>query len=369
MTAVASLDVVHCPECNQAQACSRVVSVFDEMQYCVHCNKWSRWRVWVDANGRVLGDTLAKQLRSSTSAITRPAVFVASEGADLFGRWASVELNRQLYARSITTLHCFEQYSGVWWSTPVSPGEWRSQVRLAAEHADCLLVTGDLRELSRLVGHDLDVSPSEAMRRKVVVVRDRATGLPPRSSPARIYNMRGRSEDEIARVVEEVWAQFSGSALVLPLPPRAVLGAIVEPINEYLIKEIACSPALLQQLNWREVEKLIAEVLAGLGHSVELQRGTKDGGVDIIAFRCGSTMDKLLKQVKHPSTGRFVGVEPVRQLYYTRSEQHATKGIIACTSGFTKGARELLDRYRWELEGRDQAGIIMWAQEYLRTRC
>jgi len=39
----------------------------------------------------------------------------------------------------------------------------------------------------------------------------------------------------------------------------------------------------LDNLSWREFEKLIAELLEADGYSIKLMAGTKDGGVDVVA--------------------------------------------------------------------------------------
>jgi hypothetical protein len=37
-----------------------------------------------------------------------------------------------------------------------------------------------------------------------------------------------------------------------------------------------------------------------------------------------------------------------------------SKAIIATTVYFTSPAKELIDRHKWELEGRDYDGVVEW---------
>jgi len=38
-------------------------------------------------------------------------------------------------------------------------------------------------------------------------------------------------------------------------------------------------------LNWRTFEKLLGDILESFGYEIELQQGTKDGGIDLFAIK------------------------------------------------------------------------------------
>jgi len=48
----------------------------------------------------------------------------------------------------------------------------------------------------------------------------------------------------------------------------------------------------------------------------------------------------------------------VRALYGVKTDEKATKGILATTSRFTRGAKAFFDNHVWELEARDFDGVV-----------
>jgi hypothetical protein len=135
--------------------------------------------------------------------------------------------------------------------------------------------------------------------------------------------------------------------------------------SDDILRVIAEDPRLLQQVSWREFERIIADLLARLGFQIELQQGTKDGGIDILALRGGPMGDhRYLIQAKR--WANKVGVEPVRQLLFLQGHYRATKGCLATTGTFTRGALQLASEYRWQLDLKDLEGIQKWVAEAVR---
>lgn len=135
-----------------------------------------------------------------------------------------------------------------------------------------------------------------------------------------------------------------------------------------LYKALTQHPDLLRTIPWRTFEKLLADILDSFGYEVELQQGTKDGGIDIFALKKNETfgIQRFLVQAKRWSNR--VGVEPVRQLMFLHSHYRVTKSCLATTATFTKGAWELADQYQWQLELRDFDGIQEWLRLAAKNR-
>jgi|GEM_PF-4353899 len=127
-----------------------------------------------------------------------------------------------------------------------------------------------------------------------------------------------------------------------------------------IIQTLMADKKLLATLDWRAFEKMLATVLATLEYEIELQRGTKDGGVDILAIKKDSVFGahRYLLQAKRWS--QKVGVEPVRELLFLQQHYGATKACLATTSTFTSGAWQLGEEYRWQLELRDYEKLQEW---------
>jgi hypothetical protein len=159
------------------------------------------------------------------------------------------------------------------------------------------------------------------------------------------------------------------SAIDEPSAKCARDGALVrlDLIDVALYHALVQHPELIKTLDWRLFERLLADVLETFGYEIELQRGTKDGGVDLFAVRHDRLgPHRYLLRAKRWS--HRVSVEPVRQLLFLHAHHQATKACLATTSGFTRGAWELAAQYRWHLDLRDLNGIQEWVREAARLK-
>lgn len=134
--------------------------------------------------------------------------------------------------------------------------------------------------------------------------------------------------------------------------------ALYEAIREH--------PKLLKSLNWRVFEQLLGDVLSKFGYEVDLQRGTKDGGVDIFAIARESPFGPQRYILQAKRWNNRVGVAPVRELLFLQDRYRATKCCLATTSLFTGGAWQLAEQYKWQLALRDFQGIRDWIEEASR---
>jgi DNA-directed RNA polymerase specialized sigma24 family protein len=165
----------------------------------------------------------------------------------------------------------------------------------------------------------------------------------------------GVSLDTIA----EMWVR---ARALLHDSATANVGRIItlDLVDIRLLEVMIGDPALSGMLNWRAFERALAAIVERLGYEVELQRGTKDGGIDIIAVRRDVAFGghRYLLQAKRWSNR--VGVEAVREVLFLREHYRATKACLATTSTFTRGAWQLADEYRWQLELRDYEKLLEW---------
>jgi restriction system protein len=127
-----------------------------------------------------------------------------------------------------------------------------------------------------------------------------------------------------------------------------------------MIRDVKVKPQELLTLDSRQFEELVAEIWRSLGYETELTARTKDGGRDIIAVRKFEAKVRFLIECKRYDPSHKVGVELVRALYGVRMHEKATKGILATTSTFTRGAKAFFNDHLWELEPRDFDGVVDW---------
>lgn len=134
----------------------------------------------------------------------------------------------------------------------------------------------------------------------------------------------------------------------------------LELVSPELIRALSLHPELMKTLDWRAFEYLLATILEKLEYEIELQRGTKDGGIDIFAIKRDGPfgLNRYLLQAKRWS--RAVDVRPIREILFLHHEHRVTKSCLATTSRFTRGAWKIANEYRWVLELRDYKGLQEW---------
>lgn len=132
-----------------------------------------------------------------------------------------------------------------------------------------------------------------------------------------------------------------------------------------LAAELLASGRSLCDLTWREFEELIGELLERKGWRVQVTRGSKDGGVDVIADLDDPVIGQLraLWQAKKYAASRKVQLSEVRELSAVRAEQRATKAIVVTTSRLTRGALEWIKRDTYALDYREGSDVQAWIRE------
>ncbi|WP_371176326.1 restriction endonuclease [Bacillus atrophaeus] len=121
------------------------------------------------------------------------------------------------------------------------------------------------------------------------------------------------------------------------LPENAINGLLDAQVlirARYLQNDYSVDTLL--KLSSREFEFLIAKLYKTLGYKVQLTSPTNDGGKDVIAENeTIGRKERLLVECKRYK--KKVGVDKARALLGSISDSKATKGVLICSSGFTRG--------------------------------
>jgi len=179
----------------------------------------------------------------------------------------------------------------------------------------------------------------------------------------------GWSLREIAKrdnaALDRVVDQWAKARALLERTNSPLGGSIVtfDLLDLHVLNTLIRDPSLHRELNWRTFERLLAAILERLGYEIELQRGTKDGGTDIIAIKRQTEFGAHRYLVQAKRWSAKVGIEPVRELLFLRQHVGATKACLATTSTFTAGARQLAREYQWCLELRDYERLQDWIHQ------
>ena len=110
-----------------------------------------------------------------------------------------------------------------------------------------------------------------------------------------------------------------------------------------LARLIHDQPCLLDDLEWRELEKLLEEVLSGIGYSVTLTPPSKDGGKDLV-LECASPSGKRVYfiELKHWRSRQQVGAKKIKDFYKVVVREKAHGGLFLSTYGIADNALEQL---------------------------
>jgi HJR/Mrr/RecB family endonuclease/DNA-binding CsgD family transcriptional regulator len=216
------------------------------------------------------------------------------------------------------------------------------------------LEDGDERTLVE-VARQLKLSPTRIRQLEAIALRKL-------KHPA----SRLRMQRIVDSYQEEVKVEDYEKIAELPVDLNIVL--ISTNVYENLIHHFARNPEKMKTLDPRKFEEIIAELFFGFGYHVELTKQTRDGGRDIIAIKDSEVLAKYIIEAKRPDPETPVRIGPVRELYGVKSDEGATKAILATTTYFTRDARIFFDRHKWELEPRDFQGIMKWIHDYLKIR-
>lgn len=158
---------------------------------------------------------------------------------------------------------------------------------------------------------------------------------------------------------------FIGTALAQPNTQSRI--RLLSP-SYALLAEVQRDLSRLDDISWRDFEKLIASLLERDGYKVELMKGTKDNNVDVIGVKDlgPAGLFKSLWQAKKNRIDRRIGISLLRELADTRIEHGASKAVIVTTSYLTRGALDRVERDKYVLGKVDRDDFANWVNDKLR---
>lgn len=109
------------------------------------------------------------------------------------------------------------------------------------------------------------------------------------------------------------------------------------------IELIAKNPEGLRDLEWRQLEMLIAELFEGIGFKAILTPCSKDGGKDVILeCRIDNIQKTYIIEIKHWRSRQKVGPKAVKEFAQVIINEKREKGLLLSTYGFTNNYYEML---------------------------
>jgi len=139
-------------------------------------------------------------------------------------------------------------------------------------------------------------------------------------------------------------------------------------VNENLIKMILNNPAEIVKIEWRDFERLMADVLEEIGFKVELTPPSRDGGKDII-LRCKNNNKTYIVEIKHWASGQKVSGKFLSEFLNVIINEERSKGLFISTFGFANNAFEGLTRIdREKIKVADKEKVMSLCDIYVRKR-
>lgn len=145
---------------------------------------------------------------------------------------------------------------------------------------------------------------------------------------------------------------------------------IMREASRQLATLVAENEGALASLEWRDVERVMAEVFEGIGFDTTLTPPSKDGGKDvIISCRAKGHASTYYVEIKHWRSATKVGSVAVQDLLSVVVSENVTGGLFLSTYGFTTNAFEqltIIDRDRLRFGGKEK--IVSLCKTYVKAK-
>lgn len=144
---------------------------------------------------------------------------------------------------------------------------------------------------------------------------------------------------------------------------------LIRGISHEFAQLVAEDPETLDHLEWRDLERMMARVMSGLGFSVTLTPPSKDGGKDLIlACNIKQGEQSYIVELKHWRSGKGVGKAAVRDFLQVMIAENRSGGLFLSTSGYAEGAFEgLTELTRQRLRFGSKTKVVLLAQTYIKA--
>lgn len=133
-----------------------------------------------------------------------------------------------------------------------------------------------------------------------------------------------------------------------------------------LIQRLSKEPTLLDNLEPRALEMIVAKLFEGFGATVHVTKETRDGGYDVGAdFQLGDSTYRVLIEAKKWRRDRKVGLGIVDRALGVSHRLSPNKVCIVTTSTFSNVAKQSVATLTSEIDLVDRNGLAGWISAHL----
>jgi restriction system protein len=144
---------------------------------------------------------------------------------------------------------------------------------------------------------------------------------------------------------------------------------LIRAISHAFAQAVAARPEELDEMEWRDLERMMARVMEGLGFDVTLTPASKDGGKDLILSCTVQNNDEsYIVELKHWRAGKTVGRQVVSHFLEVVIDESRTGGLFLSTSGYSADAHTgITEVMRQRVRLGNEIKVIHLAQMYMKA--
>lgn len=136
-----------------------------------------------------------------------------------------------------------------------------------------------------------------------------------------------------------------------------------------LARIVAKTPNALENIEWRDMERIIAVIFEELGFQVTLTPASKDGGKDVIVeYEFNRQQYSYIIEIKHWPSNQKVGKDYVSDFISVITKEHRHGGLYLATYGYAKNISEVYSEVeREKLKLGDKIEIISLCRTFVKS--
>jgi HJR/Mrr/RecB family endonuclease len=136
---------------------------------------------------------------------------------------------------------------------------------------------------------------------------------------------------------------------------------VIKELTEEMMFQISNNTELIYNIDPFVFEQFVAKILIKFKMQVQLQKKTRDGGIDIIAFKDEIyTENYYIFECKRYTPHKKVGIDIVQRLYGVKKSERANKAFLVTSSTFTKDAMKFCAQHYFDLQLVDYIELSKW---------
>lgn len=151
---------------------------------------------------------------------------------------------------------------------------------------------------------------------------------------------------------------------------QTIVGLAVRKMAECLCELIAMRSSALDEIEWRDLERIIATALEQIGFTVELTPPAKDGGKDVIASCViENAVKRFYVEIKHWRKGDKPGSSHVSDFVEINVRDRTDGGLFLSSSGYTNAIyRQLGEISSQRVRLGEREKILSLCQHYVMKK-